>query len=456
MSMTEDLNLEGNWWIPDRPNEKRTGTLTFDKEHKEGVLSFSGFFNKRNENDEGNQYDVILGETNGLRVTLIQCLGKVEGNSQGWKSTFRAQRILLGDNFQSNEDIIFSKVYAMYSGEGVNQWIGASSMPGTHNYQARIVESYIITLFSKPITISLPKELQEQSSDNVLCFQIESLKEKCLPKYLELSMNVREFLNFIFPKKIIMKSLYGVRENENRSKENNSTITAEENHIKIIYSHASFEMFKPDLLPKPLFSLDNYDEYSSQIKFEKYMKKWFELSTKPVVILYCATMYEPDEYMDYLFLALATAIESYYNSFMKKKVEEFKSEKASRIDELTLKLSSSERSELKQIFDSIYHTPFKKIIRDVYEEFSYVTSSHFASTKEEKTPIEKENRFIKKAGDTRIYVAHGSKSNDLEPAEGDELVLLTKDLQFLVQLCIMTQLGFTKSDFMNLYHLNSV
>jgi ApeA N-terminal domain 1 len=206
-------------------------------------------------------------------------------------------------------------------------------------------------------------------------------------------------------------------------------------------------MFKPSIrIGIPLFPYNEVQWNSIQVLFEKYLNNWFKLSKTPLINLYCAVMYNPEMYMEYLFLGLAQAIESYHATFLETE-SIARAELRREIEEIGDTLPEKVKW-LDQIFKDCYRQPFIERIRDVYQEYSALADQLFAFKGEEK--------FSKKVRDTRHYLTHWSADLVKKAAHDDDLVLLTRDLQFLLQLCIMTQLGFTKCDFTNMYHVNKV
>jgi hypothetical protein len=460
MSTTQELNLEGKWWLPNKENESRIGNLTVNQQHKQGMLSIYGSFSGTGEED------IILGElSNGQKVTLNKC--QLEWRRPYLinfeKSSFIPKNILLGGHFQTQEDIIFSSVYITYQEVAFNNWIerfhtrgGFGSKKGEisisytegNPIRAKINDSYIITILSKPKVLFPSKEVREEYIKEVPCLEIESLKEKSLEEYIKANMVVRDFLNFIIPQEVTIESIYGIRENRKDSKENISANQQEgkEEEVKIFYASAISKMFKPTARDQPIFPYNESQRNSIQVLFEKYLNKWFELSKTPLINLYCAVMFNMEMYMQYLFLGLAQAIESYHATFLK-------TESAARVElEKGIKEIGNalpEKAEwLDQKFKDCYRRPFIERVKDIYHEYSAVADQFFAFKGEEK--------FSEKVRDTRNYLTHWSENLEKKATHGDDLVLLTKDLQFLLQLCIMTQLGFTKEDITKMYHANRV
>src|ERR687897_3263154 len=70
MITTEELNLEGKWWLPDRDNEIRIGNLTLNQLHKHGVLSIYGSFSGTRE------AAIILGELSEEKAKRLEQMTK--------------------------------------------------------------------------------------------------------------------------------------------------------------------------------------------------------------------------------------------------------------------------------------------------------------------------------------------------------------------------------------------
>lgn len=99
---------------------------------------------------------------------------------------------------------------------------------------------------------------------------------------------------------------------------------------------------------------------------------------------------------------------------------------------------------LDQVFKDCYRRPYIERVREVYQEYSALADQFLR--------LKGAEEFSKKVKDSRHYLTHWVPELEKKAAHGNELVFLTKDLQFLLQLCIMTQLGFTNCDYTNIYH----
>jgi hypothetical protein len=92
---------------------------------------------------------------------------------------------------------------------------------------------------------SSEREVREQSIKEVSCLKIESLKEKSLEEYFRVNRIILDFLNFIIPQEVYIKSIHGIRENRKDSKENMSSNQQEGKieEVKIFYTSAITGMF---------------------------------------------------------------------------------------------------------------------------------------------------------------------------------------------------------------------
>jgi hypothetical protein len=368
----------------------------------------------------------------------------------------------LGGHFKTPEDIVFSSIQVTYYGEQINKWINRFEIRGlfrsdkTENYikyisrpsvKVKINERYNITILAKPRLLSSSEgEVREQSIEEVSCLEIESLKEKSLEEYFRVNRIILDFLNFIIPQEVYIKSIHGIRENRKDSKENMSSNQQEWKieEVKIFYTSAITGMFKPDVRSQPIFPRSQSQRNSMPNLLENYLNKWFELSNTPLINLYCAVMFNPEMYMEYLFLGLAQAIESYQAKFIRTKSQE-KMELEGEIRQMGRELSEEKAKRLEQMTKHCFDASLKERVAAVYHEYADVADSlFFFKGKEE---------FSKKVKDTRNYLTHWSEDGEKKAAHGDDLVFLTRDLQLLLQLCIMTQLGISKEDITKMHNV---
>jgi hypothetical protein len=90
----------------------------------------------------------------------------------------------------------------------------------------------------------------------------------------------------------------------------------------------------------------------------------------------------------------------------------------------------------------------KERLEEIYDQFGDILPS--LSTK-----IETRNKFIRKIVDIRNDLSHGNVHPDTLN-EGNELFWQYKNLQLILQLCILTKLGFDNEKIKQIYYLDKI
>jgi ApeA N-terminal domain 1 len=463
-----DLDLEAKWWLPDKEQEPRVGKLTLNQQQKHGELLLNGSFPPREGVDKNRyDYDIILGElTDGQKVTLNGCtLNWIHPYLTNFEqSSFSVKYILLREHFESPEDIFFSKIHVVYQGPSFDKWVKRFNTQGNFRSildEQRILIQYtlgrpvrveinnnnynhIITLFSKPIRLRPSTKVMEASIKEVPCFEIKSLKGKCLHNYINANNVLRDFLDFIIPEEVHIKSIYGILENKRDSQGKIIPSKAQQKEVQIFYRWNVPEMFKP-LRDQPIFPRNIFPQTGlPEVQFEKYLKRWFRLSEKPIINLYCGVMFNPEMYIEHLFLGLAFAIDSYHRIFIRKESPEKQQYKQELNRIANLLPKEDEKKRLVDMAKSCYQPSIKEMVKDVYHEYFFLGDSLFKHKGEED--------FSDKVKATRNYFSHGSEGGMKNVVlRGDDLTYLTVDVQLLLQFCILTQLGFSKLDIIRIF-----
>jgi hypothetical protein len=89
-----------------------------------------------------------------------------------------------------------------------------------------------------------------------------------------------------------------------------------------------------------------------------------------------------------------------------------------------------------------------KRAREIFEDHSEVANIYFK--------FADRDTFATKVKDTRNYFSHWSENLKDKAVKDKELHLLTKDLQLLLELCIMTQLGFDIDRIRKIFHVDKI
>jgi hypothetical protein len=393
--MTEELNLESKWWLPGRENEKFQGTLTFDHQLKRytlSIISGPNFEIAEMGSRAKTKHDIILGGVSeGRKVTLKDCelLGESPYSSNLSKYSFTAKNILVGGHFKRPEDITFSSIYVTYQGDQINNWIRSFGIRGrlfsneidhsikylsNPGIEAKIKGNYIIRILAKPRLItSFSEKVREASLQEILCIEIKSLEKKSLEQYLELNRIIQGFLNIIIPQEVHIESIYGIRENKRDARGNILPIPLREKEVEILYNSKITKMFKPLIKKRkhPIFPYNESQRSSADSLFDLYLNKWFGLSEKPSMKLYCAVMFNAEMYMEYLFLGLAEAVESFHIQFIKKESQSKKVRKA-KVEKISSELSQQSKKELEESIQDCFHPTLEERVIDIYQKYSNI------------------------------------------------------------------------------------
>jgi ApeA N-terminal domain 1 len=458
--MMEELHLEGKWWVPYRQDQKFDGTLTFDNQLKRRELTITSGSDfetsEMNNRQVKPKHDIILGQTSvGQKVTLKDCErgGGPRNVKDLGRYSFIPEYVLLGEHFERPEDIIFESVCITYGGKEINDWIKRVQFQACINShdsaEVRIRDSYNIrVLLCKPKLLSGSERGgdQEQSRKGIPCIEIESLKEqkKSLKDYFNVNLIVFDFLNFIVTKEVHIESIQGTRETRKDSNEKTTSANLQENkpEVRIFYPYAIPNMFKPNQRTgAPLFPYE-YERDSTEALLEKYLKKWFTLSDKAraFLALYFGVMYNTEMYRRFQFLGLAQALEAYHVACREPPTSR---KWNNEIKDIKKRFSQIPPGCIDKIKDC--HKPnYRDRVAQVYGEHSKIADKYFRTK-------DKKGKFSQKVAGTRNYYSHAAKGKRKGVVHEDKMLSLIQDLQLLLHLAIMKELGFTEEKFMQRY-----
>jgi hypothetical protein len=136
------LSLQGIWWLPDTPDDKETGTLTFDQ--AEGArLSVIGqlIANGAGPLNGGSERPVMHGfTTTGKPVTLLQSL--VTNSQISFPGipveTWHVGTIATGAHFTSADEALFNRSWIRF--DGIAKWLKHDPFSETHDFDTRVTE----------------------------------------------------------------------------------------------------------------------------------------------------------------------------------------------------------------------------------------------------------------------------------------------------------------------------
>jgi hypothetical protein len=472
--MIEKFEYKGVWWLPDNPEKPISGTLMFVP--GEGAVlnlmgSFNGSFEEiKSTNSEGSitkrvwtgklfEPEIMLGTSScGKKITLHKCFETNERySSSGFPtSSFYANIVFIGWHFTKPEELKFKSFFVNYpyfeewskirvfshcleSEEKSKQYEVKYEVP--EPVEAKI-DNFKIS-FDHNLNISGDR-LREVNLKHTTFVKIEPEDELHFEEYQSILYHLQNFLSLATTRAIYPLSIKATTEQYKHV----STFSKGKVHhppIEIFYNVIG----EVDLSEK----LNHYDmlftfeDISGQ--FETYLQNWFDKAEllKPVYDLFFGTLYKPSMYLEVQFLSLIQAVESYHrrrfggkylsdedykevcdtlvNAIPDSVEGGFKDSLESRIrygNEFSL------RTRLRRLFDS-----------DEYQEIL----SEFAENK---------NAFIGKVVDTRNYLTHYEGKE--KAAIGEELDPFIQKLKILLEICLLTELGFGSEEVKKLFSRN--
>jgi hypothetical protein len=455
--MKDSFEYEGNWWLPENPEVSIFGRLTFTPGDKLN-LKVEGLLNPKPNNEKITHADFInptlvqgvLKDESGIAkdVTIYKCQQFQSSSSligSGLhSSSFFSTAAFVGVHFNNVDEVKFKSISIHFSnaetwsnkypismsrGENTGEELIQYIPPET--VWAEIDRTLIRIAFLGPNTSYSYSHVSISYETRV---EITPAEEKSFEEYLELIRRVQNFLSLsmggpVFPLKIIGSA------KANQELVDQSTLYPPVNiyyltpwwpsTIKEIHF---FEM----LFPLPAIADD----------FQKYLKNWLEkyqLLT-PVINLYFSVLYNPNSFAEVKFLSLAQAIETYHRRVADGKYQEDE-QYAELYDKLISVIPSSLSDDFKASLKSKlrYGNEYslRTRLRKVVESATNILDFEFIKITQKRT------KFISKVVSTRNYWTHYSPELKDEAVQtGEERLIITTQLQLLLELCFLKELGF--------------
>ena len=156
----------------------------------------------------------------------------------------------------------------------------------------------------------------------------------------------------------------------------------------------------------------------------------------PVFDLYFGTLYHPDLFLDLKFLLNAQALETY--DFRRRDPHELsRDEHAQRMTEVLAGAPEQWREWLTMRLTGSNYRTLDQRMRDILAECPAVSAKIVGATPDDVT------RFVRAFKNSRNYYTHYNEALEDRAAEGAELYALTLQLQALIEMSILRELGFS-------------
>ena len=299
---------KGKWWFPGKQERQFYGELKFSQSEDDALL-LSDTIDRLWDFPRDKQDFLLLGnltdDNKTLNVSVIISLmtryqEKIDSEGSNVTVNLKPRFVFLGIHIEDPNHIEFDKVFLNFS--NIDHWISPihDLIPEPSNGRAYHSPWISIHQECRIQVTSLTKTYKEGSKrvrENNIQFTVESLGDRSLDNYLNLEGKVRDFLNFVINKGVVLQSFQGLY----RKGSNSTPFTL------LFHSSITEKMHKVTIKSPYLLS---YVDVSHQ--FEDILKRWFKLyaENKIIMDLYFGVIYNTQSYLLNSFLMIFTALEA--------------------------------------------------------------------------------------------------------------------------------------------------
>ncbi len=451
----EEFVYNGLWWLPDNPNNKVSGTLSFHP--VEGIkLELIGSFKEIIDLEKDLTTGIIMGfTTDGKKITLYQCIeNRTKLSMPGMLvSFFTANIVFIGQHFEREEDIEFKNLSINYS--YLEDWINILAFENfqaadldynLRKYEVRYSFPQKIEAKLEGININIYHQLKKHQSRNEVVLkytafiELEPHNSLHFNDFEEYINNIGRFLSLAIGKAVYPLAIKG---------KTKSGIT--EIPDKKDYNVSIFYLIKgsPDFLGKLDTSkmLFSFSDISSN--FEICLKNWFTKSEllKPVYDLYFATLYDPSAYLQFQFLSLAQAIESYHSRIYDGKYlseEEYKIIYELLVEAIPREVDKEIKTFFKEKLQYLNQFSLRRRLKDIIKKLG--NKADFL--------IDDIDGFINDVVNTRNYLTNYDRKLEDKVKKGRELYMIVQIIKFILEVSFLLELEIPKETVDNLVFRN--
>lgn len=435
--MIGELQHTGEWWLPEEPDKKVHGELNFTP-GEGAVLLLEGSFNGlqvlttiSRASELIAKPKIILGTSREQkRITLYKCFG-VRGFPI---CSFRAFWVFEGEHFQTVKDLRFASLSTHYS--YVGEWVGRSGLklqtppttvvyesPGS--YEAKIKDDLQMSIhFRAPARwkIGPPSEV---SIKEEAWITIRATEGRPLEDVLRNALLIEVFLSLAIG--------YAVRPLAIER------ITATGHKVRVLYRLPDVPRAPETLVPQDmLFTLADVRD-----RLETVLSNWFDKAglLENVYQLYSGTLSNPHMFAADRFLSLVQAIESYHRRmYGGKYLPDEDYQKAGGLYEALVRaipdgVDKDHRTGLRERLKYAHEFSLRKRLQEIFKQHEALTEL-----------VQDRDRFVDKVVTTRNYLTHYDEADKERAATGAALGRLVETLRRLLELCLLTQVGFSSEE----------
>jgi len=443
--MLDPFELMGFWWLPETPNNILAGTLRFSQDGG-GKLELLGLFQEFQSPNQLHNPVIILGvSTDGSPITLYRCYRnnfnlRIPGIST---STYQILTIFRGAYFQKEQDILFRDIAVNYT--DLDEWVGISGFNIDHSnlkieykkpepirididddFRLSIVFSRkgpSTSFVTKEITITQRTYLKLEYKAGDLSFENFRKKHHLLSDLLTLGV-----CRPVFP--VYMAGTTEKAKNEAEGQ------PAYYPPVEIYYQLIEQPLSRKPLIPDEM--LFSYQDIKP--RFERFIRNWFSKSEELRVVLdlYFGSQYSQRLFINYIFLNIIQALETYHRLRMTNQVLSVE-EHRERVEEILSLVPAKYQTWLKGLITPANQPTLRIRLKEIVQKYTRLI-----------TPMVGDNEeFIARIVATRNHEIHHTHDKKAITDTG-ELFSAIRTMTILLESLLLEELGFSQDEVLEL------
>jgi hypothetical protein len=447
--MLEPFEYRGQWWLPEHPQHKVAGVLTFSQ--SDVALELIGSLPREQSAADPESGEVvipigpqsrerILGlSTDGKSFTLEQCHSTAYNLAFPGIVTerFVPALILEGALYAPGESVVFDEVSVRYT--HLDAWVATTVFTSKRVTESDKVTGIDVSYRMPPsVEVALPdatvkvafawrtshKETEVSVTQHA-AFRLEFQEPTSLEAAFVFVNQLGTFVALGVGRPVAPLALSGFIL-PSADVELDSESAPRKHEINVFYR---LMHVPPDRQPaQMLFTLAD-----ARDRFGELLQNWFakQERLRPVFDLYFGAIYNPHAYLEQRFLSLMQAIETYHRR-TSAETDLPPEEHAHRLDEILEATPEQYREWLKTKLKYSNELVLRKRLDTVLRHCPEVVQKL----------IEKKSTFVHRVTTARNYLTHYDPELAGEAPKGVDLYPLTVQLQALVEMCLLLELGF--------------
>ena len=451
-SLLDNFELKGIWWLPDKPDLRMSGILSFDNE-KKIILELLGSFHEIKTFGVGNFFkpEIILGITdNGQVCTLFRNFEtRNQLNFTGiQKSIIESKTLLIGKHFNTPDEICFSTFQANFT--NLENWlvkkpfsmeipdkIKNSEWKLTYKWPSEFVAK--IGKFNGVIESTHEFKTDGDLIRNALWKSKAYLKitpdnPKHFKWYWGVIYDLCNFLTLLIGETIYITQVKGFCEDieiipGQKTKETKETIDLFFTQKKPSINEGIHR--REMIIPFPRIAE----------KIDRVISLWFSKAQnlRSVYDLFFGTFYNPGMYLQFQFLSLMQAIESFHRVTKGGKYlsnEDWRPYREKLINEISVELDDGHRESLKSRIKYGNEYSLRKRLSELLQTLDEETLSVlFPSSK----------YFTGVIVDTRNYLTHYDDELKDSSLKGADLYWANQRLRVFITILLLKEIGIEEN-----------